>query len=621
MTGANLSEDLEKYCAKPMLEETFYILSKKNCVYRVKLIEKGLCLQKEYNGVVKSEIISIDDIIGCRCMRGKRLSNNCVCRPIQAKFNDPKVVDLKSQDIDENDISAYLYIYAYVLKNLKLLKSGQKREKMTVTLRFRGFERYEDNMKEAQKWKSTLKTLMVNRKMALSRKRSWEEGDGVNGPLTNGNMLVMNPCDTSDNKILIVLNPKSGVGKAREFFQSRVVPILTDAEIDYDVHVTSCPNDARNLMRKADLSKWKRGIVVLGGDGILYEIINGLMERPDWLNVLQTITLGIVPCGSGNGLAKSISHMSQEPHDQNPVLVSTLNIVQGVSTPMDLIRAQTKSQVVFSFLSIGWGLLADIDIESERIRAVGSQRFAIWSMARLIGLRTYQGTLSFLRVPEHKLSEHRKRSVVHSMSSQSLNFLSPLPSSKSFHSDSIDLETETPRTDCTISRHDSFHSVASVKSSFHSTGAGSSYQSLHEVGPVTMYGPTSVLPPLHQSLPSTWEVVEGEFIMVHAAYQSHLAGDCYFSPRSELYDGIMWLFYIKAGISRNNLFHFLLGLASGSHVKVPGVEMVPVQGFRLVPHSTGSYIVVDGEVVEYGPIQAEIFPGFMNVFATGDTKS
>uniref|UniRef100_A0A8D8PYU9 Uncharacterized protein n=1 Tax=Cacopsylla melanoneura TaxID=428564 RepID=A0A8D8PYU9_9HEMI len=200
MTGANLSEDLEKYCAKPMLEETFYILSKKNCVYRVKLIEKGLCLQKEYNGVVKSEIISIDDIIGCRCMRGKRLSNNCVCRPIQAKFNDPKVVDLKSQDIDENDISAYLYIYAYVLKNLKLLKSGQKREKMTVTLRFRGFERYEDNMKEAQKWKSTLKTLMVNRKMALSRKRSWEEGDGVNGPLTNGNMLVMNPCDTSDSK-------------------------------------------------------------------------------------------------------------------------------------------------------------------------------------------------------------------------------------------------------------------------------------------------------------------------------------------------------------------------------------------------------------------------------------
>lgn len=75
MTSTNMSEDFEKYCAKPMLEETFYILSKKNCVYKVKLIEKGICLQKEYNGITKTEIISIDDIIGCRCMRGKFVKN------------------------------------------------------------------------------------------------------------------------------------------------------------------------------------------------------------------------------------------------------------------------------------------------------------------------------------------------------------------------------------------------------------------------------------------------------------------------------------------------------------------------------------------------------------------
>lgn len=42
-------------------------------------------------------------------------------------------------------------------------------------------------------------------------------------------------------------------------------------------------------------------------------------------------------------------------------------------------------QVVFSFLSFGWGLIADIDIESERLRMIGSPRFTIWSMARLIG--------------------------------------------------------------------------------------------------------------------------------------------------------------------------------------------------------------------------------------------
>lgn len=41
-------------------------------------------------------------------------------------------------------------------------------------------------------------------------------------------------------------------------------------------------------------------------------------------------------------------------------------------------------------------MLADIDIESERLRAIGGQRFTIWSVARLIGLRTYKGKVSYL---------------------------------------------------------------------------------------------------------------------------------------------------------------------------------------------------------------------------------
>jgi len=42
-------------------------------------------------------------------------------------------------------------------------------------------------------------------------------------------------------------------------------------------------------------------------------------------------------------------------------------------------------QILYSFLSIGWGLIADIDIESERLRSIGGQRFTIWSLARLVG--------------------------------------------------------------------------------------------------------------------------------------------------------------------------------------------------------------------------------------------
>jgi sphingosine kinase len=148
--------------ATPVLEETFYILSKKNTVYRVKLTEKGLSLQKESNGSTKTEIIRMNDIVGCRCMRSKRSAGSCACHPNAIRRNNLRVVEENSSEQDEKDISAYLYIYAYVLKKYRV-KSGQKRERMTITLRFRSFDKYDDNMREAQKWRLAVKCLIKNK--------------------------------------------------------------------------------------------------------------------------------------------------------------------------------------------------------------------------------------------------------------------------------------------------------------------------------------------------------------------------------------------------------------------------------------------------------------------------
>lgn len=43
--------------------------------------------------------------------------------------------------------------------------------------------------------------------------------------------------------------------------------------------------------------------------------------------------------------------------------------------------------------------------------------------------------------------------------------------------------------------------------------------------------------------------------------------------------------------------------------------MLPVSAFRLEPETEGSYITVDGEVVDYGPIQAEIMPALGRILS------
>ena len=65
--------------------------------------------------------------------------------------------------------------------------------------------------------------------------------------------------------------------------------------------------------------------------------------------------------------------------------------------PMDLVAVDTVDGRVFSFLSVTWGLLADIDIESERFRSLGGARFTVEAVARLISeYMTFQIKYEFM---------------------------------------------------------------------------------------------------------------------------------------------------------------------------------------------------------------------------------
>lgn len=133
----------------------------------------------------------------------------------------------------------------------------------------------------------------------------------------------------------------------------------------------------------------------MGGDGIIFEVINGMLERWDWSQVLKHLPVGVIPGGSGNGLARSIAHECNEPY-QSPTLPAALAAVRNHEAPMDLVRVETTSQILFSFLSIGWGFVSDVDIESETLRVLGGQRFTVWTMAKLVGLKCYNGKVFYL---------------------------------------------------------------------------------------------------------------------------------------------------------------------------------------------------------------------------------
>lgn len=129
------------------------------------------------------------------------------------------------------------------------------------------------------------------------------------------------------------------------------------------------------------------------------------------------------------------------------------------------------------------------------------------------------------------------------------------------------------------------------------------------ISPVDPPPQDNLLPPLDQPLPTRdWVTIEGDFVLVLAIYQSHLGADLFAAPHAQFDDGLIHLTFVRAGISRATLLRLFLAMERGTHLSLssPYVSHVSARAFRLQPLSPRGTLTVDGELVPYGPLQAQV---------------
>ena len=97
--------------------------------------------------------------------------------------------------------------------------------------------------------------------------------------------------------ILFIVNPTAGKGKARE-----LVPLIEkkciEDKIDYEIRFTCAPGDGTSISASGAGEGFER-IVAVGGDGTVYEVLNGIVGTSS--------ALGVIPGGSGNDFIRSIN--------------------------------------------------------------------------------------------------------------------------------------------------------------------------------------------------------------------------------------------------------------------------------------------------------------------------
>lgn len=134
---------------------------------------------------------------------------------------------------------------------------------------------------------------------------------------------------------------------------------------------------------------------------MVHEVVQGLMTRSDWNTAISKLSIGVLPGGSGNGIARSLCELKGE---QFNLIGSCFIMLKGIAKPSPVDVASVlllddfghPVRRLYTIQHVEWGLIADIDIESEKCRCLGDMRFSAQGIVRGLGLRAYEGEFMYL---------------------------------------------------------------------------------------------------------------------------------------------------------------------------------------------------------------------------------
>ena len=107
--------------------------------------------------------------------------------------------------------------------------------------------------------------------------------------------------DSPLGRTLLIANPAahSGKGAAGTDFARHFLSSYSSATRGYEVRLTRGPGDAVGIAASA---VGYDTVLALGGDGVIHEVVNGLMRLPKSARP----QLGVIPLGSGNDYARTL---------------------------------------------------------------------------------------------------------------------------------------------------------------------------------------------------------------------------------------------------------------------------------------------------------------------------
>ncbi|MBE7080636.1 MAG: diacylglycerol kinase family lipid kinase [Clostridiales bacterium] len=168
----------------------------------------------------------------------------------------------------------------------------------------------------------------------------------------------------------IIYNPVAGKKKSRK--NLRIVEnILQQRGIAYELHQSCAVHDAEAIARRLT-EAGETELIVLGGDGTLHEVLNGIVDP-------TICKLGLIPSGTGNDFAERRG-ISLDPAK------ALERILNGEATPVDYIDVSGTRCMNIA----GLGIDVDVLERCQRGKLKGKLKYLISLIKSLFAFKGYR---------------------------------------------------------------------------------------------------------------------------------------------------------------------------------------------------------------------------------------
>jgi sphingosine kinase len=171
-------------------------------------------------------------------------------------------------------------------------------------------------------------------------------------------------------KVYLIYNPLSGNKKSISILE-KIIPIFEKGNLETVIIETQYAGHARELANSLSFEGFD-GLCVIGGDGTMHEVVNGMMKREDHAK----IPIGLIAGGTGNSFMHDVDALDPE--------VAALRILTGRLRNVDIAHVDANGEILYGFNIVGWGLPTDIVETANKIKWIGNQCYNIASIIEVI---------------------------------------------------------------------------------------------------------------------------------------------------------------------------------------------------------------------------------------------